>query len=461
QEQLPTITDDSLAIYGYSQSAISGMDSNPYGPEIVIDGSQAHSYSSGFVVKANEVRFYDLAINHIQQVGIWMQGVRNCGICGCYIGVTADGMQAAGNGYGILLDDQTRDSYIAPFDTLINCIGGNTYAGIAIEDGSVQNLITKNIIGLNRMLTDSIPNYGEGGIRLYYEADSNSVYMNWIGGNTTGISIYESSYNFIADNFIGTDSLWQKQFGNRESGIRISSSFANSSEHNEVFGNWIGNNGESGILVVGNLARYNDIYSNQISANQQKGIENRNSSSNEIQPPYFYSFLNNVLFGFAERDQVIFIYTDEGSQGRCFIGSTETDEDGEFTFNTAGLPLLNYLTTIAIDTTGNTSEFSETMAVPGTEVESYRIPLEFSLFQNHPNPFNQSTAISYQLSEGCRVMMKVFDVLGREVVTLVDKKQPAGKYRVMWDAFAVSSGIYFYQIKAGDFMAVRKMGLVK
>ena len=88
-------------------------------------------------------------------------------------------------------------------------------------------------------------------------------------------------------------------------------------------------------------------------------------------------------------------------------------------------------------------------------------PFEFSLSQNYPNPFNPTTVISYQLSAVSRVALKVYDVLGREVVTLVNERQKAGSYSVNFDASALPSGVYFYRITAGSFVATKKLVVVK
>ena len=89
------------------------------------------------------------------------------------------------------------------------------------------------------------------------------------------------------------------------------------------------------------------------------------------------------------------------------------------------------------------------------------IPLRFSLEQNYPNPFNPVTTIRYQLSALSEVSLKVYDVLGREVVTLVQERQPAGKFAVKWDAKDFSSGVYFYKLTTGNNHTVCKMLLVK
>jgi hypothetical protein len=86
---------------------------------------------------------------------------------------------------------------------------------------------------------------------------------------------------------------------------------------------------------------------------------------------------------------------------------------------------------------------------------------EFRLYQNYPNPFNPSTVISYQIAENSAVSLKVFDMLGREVATLVNGRMAAGEYQVSFDAAGLSSGMYIYRLQADDYMKTRKMMLIK
>ncbi len=99
----------------------------------------------------------------------------------------------------------------------------------------------------------------------------------------------------------------------------------------------------------------------------------------------------------------------------------------------------------------------------GTSVE--RIPLNslttYSLSQNYPNPFNATTAIAYSLPEDNFVQLKLYDIKGREVKTLVNQKVPAGNHNAHFDANDLASGIYFYEIKVGDFCQIKKMTLLK
>ncbi|HOJ19664.1 MAG TPA: T9SS type A sorting domain-containing protein, partial [Ignavibacteriaceae bacterium] len=80
---------------------------------------------------------------------------------------------------------------------------------------------------------------------------------------------------------------------------------------------------------------------------------------------------------------------------------------------------------------------------------------------NYPNPFNPGTVISYQLVAGGQVSLQVYDILGNEIVTLVDKEQEAGRYQVTFDASKLASGVYICRIIAGDFVKTIKMSLVK
>ncbi|MGH7598848.1 MAG: T9SS type A sorting domain-containing protein [bacterium] len=97
--------------------------------------------------------------------------------------------------------------------------------------------------------------------------------------------------------------------------------------------------------------------------------------------------------------------------------------------------------------------------------EENTAPEEFQLLQNYPNPFNPVTSIQYAVGANggspVQVSLKVYDVLGKEVVTLVNEKKPAGNYRVSFDASNLSSGVYFYKLFAGDFVKTLKMLLIR
>jgi len=104
---------------------------------------------------------------------------------------------------------------------------------------------------------------------------------------------------------------------------------------------------------------------------------------------------------------------------------------------------------------------SKKFSVFKSETKKEVIPEQYNLFQNYPNPFNPETVISYQLVAGGQVSLKVYDILGNEIVTLVDKEQESGRYQVTFDASKLASGVYICRIVTGDFVKTIKMSLVK
>ena len=96
-----------------------------------------------------------------------------------------------------------------------------------------------------------------------------------------------------------------------------------------------------------------------------------------------------------------------------------------------------------------------------TKNKLHILPDKFSLSQNYPNPFNPITKINYAIPKKSNVTLKVYDVLGRLVKTLVNELKEAGYYIVQFDGSALASGVYFYKIEAGDFVQSKKMVVVK
>src|SRR5690606_6437901 len=100
------------------------------------------------------------------------------------------------------------------------------------------------------------------------------------------------------------------------------------------------------------------------------------------------------------------------------------------------------------------------------EGSSQELPLTLDLKQNYPNPFNRTTVLNYQIPSPELVTLEIYNALGQQVRPLVNQMQPAGYYTVEWDGKNasgnnVSSGMYLYKIKAGNFVSVRKMMLVR
>jgi hypothetical protein len=93
--------------------------------------------------------------------------------------------------------------------------------------------------------------------------------------------------------------------------------------------------------------------------------------------------------------------------------------------------------------------------------EEKTLPTEFVLHQNYPNPFNPTTTIKFQIPHSSFVILKVFDLLGREVATLVNEEMGAGSYEKNFDDSGLASGVYLYRLQAGSFTQTKKLLLLR
>ena len=97
----------------------------------------------------------------------------------------------------------------------------------------------------------------------------------------------------------------------------------------------------------------------------------------------------------------------------------------------------------------------------GVKEPQNNLPTKFELYQNYPNPFNPTTMIRFELPKETHVTLKVYNLLGQEVMKVLDEKREAGRYDIRIDGSTLSSGVYFYRLVAGDFIAVKKFLLLK
>jgi len=107
-----------------------------------------------------------------------------------------------------------------------------------------------------------------------------------------------------------------------------------------------------------------------------------------------------------------------------------------------------------------TDSFTVPLITGITENET-NLPMEYALRQNYPNPFNPKTTIKYEIPELSFVTLKVYDVLGNEIETLVNKEQPAGQYEIEFNSSSLSSGVYFYKLETENFGETKKMVLLR
>ena len=153
----------------------------------------------------------------------------------------------------------------------------------------------------------------------------------------------------------------------------------------------------------------------------------------------------------------------------------ENDGNENFTTHTITIAALGANSVYAVDVDGdgdmdvlsasaidNKIAWYENLLIVGIEDNNpLDTPVKFQLFNNYPNPFNPTTTINYQIPELSIVSIKVFDVLGRELATLVNEEKPTGSYEVDFNATTLPSGVYFYRLQAGSFVEIKKMVLLK
>jgi hypothetical protein len=192
--------------------------------------------------------------------------------------------------------------------------------------------------------------------------------------------------------------------------------------------------------------------SNSITRNYK--ITPTNNSGLNATASFYYddSDLNNL----TEANLGLFKSTDNGVRWNSVSGTLNTSN--------------NYITASSIGSFSKWSLFSSTNPPVSVETEeSPNIPKVYALFQNYPNPFNPATEITFDLPMQSYVNLKIYDVIGREVVTLANEELAAGSYSKVWNASKFSSGLYFYRLEArqtagsqgGVFASTKKLLLVK
>ena len=140
-------------------------------------------------------------------------------------------------------------------------------------------------------------------------------------------------------------------------------------------------------------------------------------------------------------------------------GTTTVKHDYSYVDNSYATGNVYRLKQLDLDGTLHFSDAADPLAVTGVSVKA--LPTEYSLSQNYPNPFNPSTKIDFAIPKQSQVTLKVFNVLGQEVATLVNGVLTPGQHSATFNASKLASGVYFYSLNAGNFVSTRKMMLVK
>ena len=182
---------------------------------------------------------------------------------------------------------------------------------------------------------------------------------------------------------------------------------------------------------------------------------------------------------FQDNDKVLCVDAAAGTE----VWSGVPDEMPEYGFFTWGSPLIyNNTLYLATDAAGlywfdagtvegewtmicgnilGTNSYVEGLSTDINEESNNIVPTEYSLSQNYPNPFNPAAQIEYRIAEAGNVTLKVYNMLGQEVMTLVNEIQSPGNYKIKMDGSNLASGVYFYRLTSGNFTAVKKMMLLK
>ena len=183
-------------------------------------------------------------------------------------------------------------------------------------------------------------------------------------------------------------------------------------------------------------------------------VEDLDSRQNSTRTGFTYEVISGEFW--QGKLDYIFYTNSVLTIGNYFVLNTWEMKDEDLAF----YGLDRYDTRIA---SGHLPRVMDIVSVHPTRVstQNNQVPKEFYLYQNYPNPFNPSTKISYSILERNRVILKVYNTIGEQIVTLVDEEQNAGIYTVSFNNSGLASGIYFYKLQAGDFVENKKMILLK
>jgi parallel beta-helix repeat protein len=405
---------------------------------IEIDGTSAGVSANG-ISFAHAADIDGLVINNFSTGAGVSGGVDGIGISRCYIGTDITGLLPHSNRDGIVLSGGNND-------LVSGClISGNNRRGIELS-GVGTSTLSGNYIGVDKTGSSPMPNTSHG-IWL----NSGSV-GNTIGQQpANGCTLPTFGINIVAYN--GGD------------GIRLAGSTF--SDQNRILANTIFANEGLGIDLDGDLVTLNDNLDPDAGNNLEQNYPvlvsrsgntiygNLKSAPNQTFTVQFYWNLACDDAGFGQ-----------GQQYLGFKSGLTTDGTGIviFNFTCGAIPAGGFVTALATDANGNTSEFSKCLSSPPTAVGD--TPPAFALGANVPNPFNPSTIIPYRVSATSRVYLAIYDASGALVKTLVDDVRSVGAWTVSWNGeddrgARAASGIYFCRMRAGSFDQTRKMVLLK
>jgi hypothetical protein len=320
----------------------------------------------------------------------------------------------------IILDNKILYNRLNAIDS------GDAYgAGIHMNDANSGSLISSNTISYNS-IAENITS-GGGGINLRWCDISLPIINNIISGNSAliggGIDIYNSNSEIINNTIVKNTAS--------SNGGGLYSTDPTPVVVNTIF--WFNVAASDSQIYGSGDVLYSDI---------QGGWQGEgNIDADPI-------FIDTLSYDLSDLSPCVGSGIDSIQVGEVWYYSPKTDISGHQRPN----PIDLY-----VDMGAKESDY-----LNGIDDENLEyFPTSFSLKQNYPNPFNPVTAIGYQLSAISDVELSIYNLLGQKIATLVSEKQKAGYHQIEWDASGFASGIYYYQLLAGDYMEVKKMILLK
>jgi hypothetical protein len=256
-------------------------------------------------------------------------------------------------------------------------------------------------------------------------------------------------------------------------GISISGNVENVSIGTDEVDNYLPNiivgNGETG-LEVKTLSGYspNEIVfrKNLIYQNSLLNLYVDSLSNVGFKSPFGLSMNGNTLSGFHSLPSMIIdVYKanrfELALSAYEWLGSTTTNTNGAFSLVVSDPSVEAVAVTATNPLSGVTSGFAKQSLLTGVENKVNLQPEAFSLEQNYPNPFNPSTTISFSLPLKSFVSLKVYDLIGREVATLISEEMSASIHTKQWNPATMPSGTYFYRLQSGTNTETKKLVLMK
>jgi parallel beta-helix repeat protein len=403
-------------------------------------------------------------ISGCRNAGIYILDADSNVVAGNIIGLDRTGSYILGNQYCGILISRGKGNRVGVISAGgKNIISGNNYDGINISGDKTTrgNIVQGNFIGTDFSGTISLANTNIG-VEISNGASANLIggilpgESNLISGHeSTGIYIFTTGTdsNRIIGNRIGSDISGQIALPNKNAGICV----YNGPQHNIIGPSNIIHFNTDGIQIQGETALYNTITQNSISNNTRYGIILFNGNAG-IAPPILKE-INSGIGGTTVPKGRVEIFSDPSNQGNIYEGSALADENGDFSW--IGAVTGPFVTATVTDPDGNTSGFSSSIQITGVKKIQDSGPRAFFISQNYPNPFNPATAIRFGIQKPGHVLLNVYDMMGREVLKIIDAEYAPGDYKVVVNAIGLASGLYFYKIETQNFISMRKMLILR